>query len=860
MHNRISRVLLTISLTVILSLILCVSAFAEPATEANITSYIRTGDGSVTEWNDESCRPAVNATNIELAGIYIYAPNGYYVYSATFNGTDILKYAMASATTTEVVVPALTFSYNELSNAPIHLVYGEEQNLSITYAPIVEDSDIIVTYTAGVNELPSSLQEQHAFQTENGVHIIKGLGQEFAVETPIGWLPGTMKLIYPNGSSVEVCSGQRITPYQSCTVQIVYVLPVTVSVSPDLYAYYGDELPTGSDAFTFSVGYNADSTGITVDADVNYTSNSVGRQRVYLSNVTVSKNGMPLSENELRLTVLDGAITIERSPLTITAGSAEKVYDGTALTNPEVTADALKNGDVIEYINAECSITAAGSIENTIYGAVITNNGVNVTDNYVVSYVPGTLTVTPAPLRISAKDCTAVYNGHPQHAADFNVIGHIADGDNLVVESSGTAAYVSDGKVETIPVAAYVYNNYGEDVTACYAIDLDTETTGSISIVPRPINIVANSSTFTYTGSEIVAEQCGAIVSEDTPLADTDMIVSAATFGSMKYIGETTITVSDAHIASGEIDVTDNYAITYNPGKLAVVPAPEKGLIIIELGGTKVYDGFELTDAYIWEADELAAAAVGSVRVGGTAIGPSVSARELTADDVEIALFDHSGVELFNEDYNILVKGGTVSITKQNLKISPTDANKKYDAKPYVGSISREGDLSSGMTVVVNANTYPFTGESRVSGTAVGTYTLRIDPASVKVTDKKGRDISGNFSISYEEAVLKVTASVTTANYSRASGGTVTINCSVSPTELISVAIDGSVLTRGEDYSIATGSATIVTFVNAYLKELSTGNHTLTLNYENAGSINTTVSVSDTGKTTSTALTFTLKK
>lgn len=860
MQKRITKVLLTLSLAVLFSLLFAVSAFADFGTEAQVSSFIRIGDGTVSEWNDESCSPVVNAVNIDLAGIYIYAPRGYYVYSAELNGTDILKYALASATTTDIVVPAVTFSYNEFSNSPIKLVQGEAQELNITYAPLVEDSDIIVTYTAGVNELPTSLREQHAFTAEDGVHYIKGYGQEFAAETPMGWLPGTMKLIYPNGSSVEVCSGQRITPYQSCTVQIVYVLPVTVSVIPNLSANYGDTPPTGSDAYTFSVGFNADSSDISVQADVNYSSTAVGRHGVYLSNVTVMKNGRALSENELRLTVTDGIIDIDRAPLTITAGSAVKVYDGTALSNNSVTADNLKYGDVIEAITANCSITNAGTIENSVYGAVITNNGVDVTDNYVVTYVPGTLTVEPAPLSISACDCTAVYNGHPQYAEDFTVIGQLAEGDSLIVETSGTATYVSDGKVDSVPYFAAVYNADMQDVSSSYAIDLDTETTGSIRIVPRPISIIANSSTFTYTGSEIVAQQCGAVVSEDTPLADTDVLASVSTFGSTKYIGETTITVSDAHIVSGETDVSDNYAITYNPGKLAVVPDPGKGLISIELGGTKVYDGFKLSDAFVWTADELSSTTVKDVKVLGTTIGPAVTSKELSADDAEIALFDENGDMLFNEDYNIVVKGGNISITKQNLKISPTDASKIYDGNPYVGSINRKGSLSSGMNVVVSANTHPYNGDTMVSGIAAGSYTLRVDPASVKVTDENGKDISGNFAVSYDEAVLEVNCSISTANYSKSSGGTVTINCSVSPGELSSVLIDGILLKRGSDYSTANGSATIITFVNACLKELSTGNHTLTLNYENAGSINTTISVSDTGKTTSTALNFTLKK
>ena len=96
-------------------------------------------------------------------------------------------------------------------------------------------------------------------------------------------------------------------------------------------------------------------------------------------------------------------IQITKRPITITANSGEKFYDGTALTSgftytlPTSTLphEGLVGGQELTATTTG-SQTKIGSTANTVSGAVIKNGEQNVTGNYDITYVSGTLTVKAA--------------------------------------------------------------------------------------------------------------------------------------------------------------------------------------------------------------------------------------------------------------------------------------------------------------------------------------------------------------------------------------------------------------------------------------------------------------------------------
>lgn len=105
---------------------------------------------------------------------------------------------------------------------------------------------------------------------------------------------------------------------------------------------------------------------------------------------------------------------IQPKPLTITAKNAEKVYDGEPLVKDGYTAGELANGDEIIDVTISGTQTNAGETENAPSNAKIRKNGMDKTGNYAISYVNGTLKVTPrdiADAQIDMKQTEYVYDG-----------------------------------------------------------------------------------------------------------------------------------------------------------------------------------------------------------------------------------------------------------------------------------------------------------------------------------------------------------------------------------------------------------------------------------------------------------------
>ncbi len=106
----------------------------------------------------------------------------------------------------------------------------------------------------------------------------------------------------------------------------------------------------------------------------------------------------------------DVTLSITAKAVTITAASGSKRYDGTALTNANVTATGLVAGDEL-VAQVSGSQTEVGSSPNEIVDYTITRNGRDVTGSYSVTPVNGTLTVFNA--NIECEGVTYQGYGYP---------------------------------------------------------------------------------------------------------------------------------------------------------------------------------------------------------------------------------------------------------------------------------------------------------------------------------------------------------------------------------------------------------------------------------------------------------------
>ena len=144
--------------------------------------------------------------------------------------------------------------------------------------------------------------------------------------------------------------------------------------------------------------------------------------------------------------------TVSKRAITITADSASKVYDGTALTNNNVslTNGTIAYGQSATY-SANGSITNVGSTAN-IPNVEIKSGTTDVTSNYVVTKINGTLTVTMADNTVVVLANTITYNGSAQALVSvsgdqgemhYNIGSQATDiSSNLIPERTNAGTYV----------------------------------------------------------------------------------------------------------------------------------------------------------------------------------------------------------------------------------------------------------------------------------------------------------------------------------------------------------------------------------------------------------------------------------
>src|SRR5208282_3886678 len=135
------------------------------------------------------------------------------------------------------------------------------------------------------------------------------------------------------------------------------------------------------------------------------------------------------------VSLTNGLLTVGPAGLTLTASNEAKVY-GQALTfaGTEFGVSGLVNGDSVSGASLSSpGSVAVAAVGGSPYSIVITNAVGNGLTNYTISYVNGLLTVTAAPLGVSANNTNRAYGaGNPVFTVSYN---GFVNGDGLNVLS-----------------------------------------------------------------------------------------------------------------------------------------------------------------------------------------------------------------------------------------------------------------------------------------------------------------------------------------------------------------------------------------------------------------------------------------
>jgi len=183
-----------------------------------------------------------------------------------------------------------------------------------------------------------------------------------------------------------------------------------------------------------------------------------------------------------------------------------------------------------------------------------------VNSNYVISYTPGTVTITAVPLSITASSTTANY-GAAVPAITPSYSGFV-NGDMPGSLGTVTCTTAAHGPPSGSPVGSYASNCSGA-VNGNYVISY---TPGTVTITAVPLSITASSGMMTYGGPVfMVAAIYSGFVNGDT----ASSLMPAATCGTSATSASSAGTY--ASFCASALD--NNYVISYVAGTVTVTQA-----------------------------------------------------------------------------------------------------------------------------------------------------------------------------------------------------------------------------------------------------------------------------------------------
>jgi filamentous hemagglutinin family protein len=219
---------------------------------------------------------------------------------------------------------------------------------------------------------------------------------------------GSPYTIVPSAAEGTLVPGNYTISYVNGALT---VLPANLTVTANSTSKtYGQTIVLSPQAFTSAGLVNGD----TITGVVKTSTGAVATAPVSGSPYTIVPSAAEgtLVPGNYTISYVNGALTVLPANLTVTANSTSKTYGQTIVLSPQAfTSAGLVNGDTITgVVKTSAGTVATAGVINGPYPIVPSAaSGTFVPGNYTVTYVNGMLTVTPAPLTITANDIVKNY-------------------------------------------------------------------------------------------------------------------------------------------------------------------------------------------------------------------------------------------------------------------------------------------------------------------------------------------------------------------------------------------------------------------------------------------------------------------
>ncbi len=259
----------------------------------------------------------------------------------------------------------------------------------------------------------------------------------------------------------------------------------------------------------------------------------------------------------------NGKLTIKPVAIELTANSAEKPYDGKALTDSgyKITNGNFVGEEGLASVTVEGSQTLVDSSDNKITAHALKAN--TKAENYSISYKPGKLTVTNRTnkyeITVEANSGSKTYDGSPLTVEGFKNLSFNVEGNTYTVSgltARATGTNVSDSKAVEVTGTAKVLDAKNNDVTAQFNVKTEN---GKLTIKPKEITVTADDKSKTYGADD------PDLTATATGLVGKDTVDYTLNRKPGEDVGEYAITVT------GD-EVQGNYKVSFADGKLVITP------------------------------------------------------------------------------------------------------------------------------------------------------------------------------------------------------------------------------------------------------------------------------------------------
>ncbi|WP_176442372.1 MBG domain-containing protein [Noviherbaspirillum humi] len=539
-------------------------------------------------------------------------------------------------------------------------------------------------------------------------------------------LTGALNLATPataasgTGSYAITPSGQSSGDYSISYVPgALTVTPAPLNITADGKSkVYGDANP----AFTASyAGLRNGDTAASLSGSLSYSTAAGTGSNV--GSYTITPGGQ--SSGNYSITYVDGTLDVTPAPLAVTAVDGSRQY---GLANPGFTASyaGFKNGESAASLGGTLTFSTAAAPASNVGSYSVTPGGYT-SSNYSISYVPGTLTITPAPLTIRSSDVVKTYDGTMNAAGSLVVAsGSLYNGNTL---SGGSYAFLDKnaGTGKTVTVSGVTVNdgNGGSNYSVTYADNTNS------AITPRALTVTASAQNKVYDGTVLAT----AALADDRIVGDALTTgYASAVFADRNAGTAKNVTVSGISLAGAD---AGNYTFNVVAGASAdIAPRP---LTVAATGQNKVYDG--TTAATVNLSDD---------RIAGDILAASYTNAAFADKHAGISkAISVSGIAKSGTDAGnyVLANPSTVAsadITPAALTITADDKSRLYGvANPaltaiYAGLVGGDSAASLAGTLSLSTPAGPASNVGAYaitpSGQSSGDYTISYLPGTLSVT------------------------------------------------------------------------------------------------------------------------------